>query len=227
MEFGSWLRSELKRRRITMRDLANELEVNPTSVSRWASGTRTPDIGTMARIASILNVDPEVLLERTGHLQASQLDLKAAQRRLVALQDERVKAEERLTQAEQALRSVVNQIEELEKQMEDMPGPEWLAALAGPMNMGPGIGSAATLLRDAEVDWDTVAEFVSAVGALRQGEGEDAGETVAHILSRYLPDDATSKMVASELQYSLLHTLMGRSSGTKGHRRTSQPDDGT
>lgn len=42
--------------------LAEELGVSPITVSRWAQNTSQPDLETIHKIATILGVDPRVLI---------------------------------------------------------------------------------------------------------------------------------------------------------------------
>lgn len=47
---------------ISGKTLAQELNVSPTTVSRWAQNTSQPDLYTLDKIASILNVSVKDLL---------------------------------------------------------------------------------------------------------------------------------------------------------------------
>lgn len=48
--------------------LANQLEVNVTTVSRWCTNTNQPDLRTLKRIADVLKVDQRDLLVSTNPL---------------------------------------------------------------------------------------------------------------------------------------------------------------
>src|SRR5687767_5881670 len=65
--FGDWLRSELARRGMTMTALANEMGVSQAAVSRWVAGLRSPDVESSERMALVLGVPPEVVVEKAGH----------------------------------------------------------------------------------------------------------------------------------------------------------------
>lgn len=92
MDFGRWLRVEIKTRGWTLADFADRLGVTPTTASRWANGSRTPDYATCERIASVLEVDPDMVLTSAGHraspnrrhreLAAQMLRLRAEQEQL-------------------------------------------------------------------------------------------------------------------------------------------------
>ena len=45
--------------------LAEQLNVNPTTVSKWSTNTTQPDLYTLKRIATLLNVNIKELLNNT------------------------------------------------------------------------------------------------------------------------------------------------------------------
>ena len=53
----------------TNRWLAKELNVNPTTVSKWCTNTSQPDLYTLAKIASLLSIDVRELLNNKYQAQ--------------------------------------------------------------------------------------------------------------------------------------------------------------
>lgn len=56
------IKAVLAEKGITGKTLANELNVSTTTVSRWAQNSSQPDLYTLDKIASILNVSVKDLL---------------------------------------------------------------------------------------------------------------------------------------------------------------------
>jgi DNA-binding XRE family transcriptional regulator len=56
----------LKKR--TNKWLATELNVNPTTVSKWCTNTTQPDLYTLSRIAKLLEIDIKMLLNSNDEL---------------------------------------------------------------------------------------------------------------------------------------------------------------
>ena len=56
----------LKKR--TNKWLATELNVNPTTVSKWCTNTTQPDLYTLSRIAKLLEIDIKMLLNSNDKL---------------------------------------------------------------------------------------------------------------------------------------------------------------
>lgn len=50
----------------TSKWLAQQLGVNPTTVSRWCTNTTQPDLYTIAKIADLLQVDKRELLQSSN-----------------------------------------------------------------------------------------------------------------------------------------------------------------
>lgn len=48
----------------TSKWLSEELGVNPSTVSKWCTNSSQPDLGTIARIAKLLNVGVEELFNK-------------------------------------------------------------------------------------------------------------------------------------------------------------------
>ena len=59
------LKAVLAEKQKTSLWLAEQLEVNPTTVSRWCTNTSQPDLHTLYRIATLLEVDQRELLTCT------------------------------------------------------------------------------------------------------------------------------------------------------------------
>lgn len=56
------LREIREKKSMSMKDLADRLGVTPTSVSRYETGEREPDIDTLKRLASILGTTVDELI---------------------------------------------------------------------------------------------------------------------------------------------------------------------
>jgi transcriptional regulator with XRE-family HTH domain len=67
LEFSDWLRAELERRNVSLKDFADEVGVSKSAVSMWASGKRKPDADTAVRIAAGLDKPAEVVLGYLGY----------------------------------------------------------------------------------------------------------------------------------------------------------------
>ena len=64
MKFGDKLRELIEDMNITQKELANELNIAPSTVSSYVQNTREPDFETLKRIASFFQVSTDYLL---GH----------------------------------------------------------------------------------------------------------------------------------------------------------------
>ena len=56
-EFGNRLRELRNSKNMTRKDLADRLFVSPSTISRWESGDRQPDISMLSKLAEILKAD--------------------------------------------------------------------------------------------------------------------------------------------------------------------------
>ena len=56
------LKAVLAEKGKTAKELALDLNVSPVTVSRWSQNTSQPDLETINKIATILGVDPRVLI---------------------------------------------------------------------------------------------------------------------------------------------------------------------
>lgn len=70
-DFGRWLDATMENNRIKSRDLARQIGVTDSAVSRWRSGQSKPSVRTATKIADALGVDPLRLIVTTGHLDGS------------------------------------------------------------------------------------------------------------------------------------------------------------
>lgn len=66
VDFGQWLDITLSNRGILGRTLAEAVGVHDSAVSRWRSGTSTPDIPTLMRVAEFLCLDWQRLAVTAG-----------------------------------------------------------------------------------------------------------------------------------------------------------------
>ncbi|MDE6537364.1 MAG: helix-turn-helix domain-containing protein [Muribaculaceae bacterium] len=60
------IKTVLCEKKRTNKWLAQQLDVNPTTVSKWCTNTSQPDLYTLKAIASLLEVDIRRLLNPTG-----------------------------------------------------------------------------------------------------------------------------------------------------------------
>jgi len=63
---GNNLRAARMRAGLTLEHVAEVVGVEPVTVSRWESGTRSPSVSVLARLAQITGVDPGSLLAVGG-----------------------------------------------------------------------------------------------------------------------------------------------------------------
>jgi transcriptional regulator with XRE-family HTH domain len=66
--FGEWLKSEIKIRNISQKELADISRVTPAQISRAISGSRGLGTDTLLAIARALRVSPEEVFRRAGVL---------------------------------------------------------------------------------------------------------------------------------------------------------------
>lgn len=64
---GRWLQREMSYRGMTQEDLADQLNINRTNVSRWWKGEKLPSQNTLERFSTVFGVDMDFLLEITGY----------------------------------------------------------------------------------------------------------------------------------------------------------------
>ena len=67
--FSAWLLSQMARHAMAIVDLAARLGVNHATVSRWASGKRSPSARHCYRLAAVINANPDYILALAGHSQ--------------------------------------------------------------------------------------------------------------------------------------------------------------
>lgn len=84
MSFGTVLRTLLEDRDISQRQLAEYLNMAPSSIGSYVRDFREPDFNTLIRIADFFSVSTDDLLEHTQGL-ATKKEQKQAQQILSAL----------------------------------------------------------------------------------------------------------------------------------------------
>lgn len=87
--FGDWLQDILDRKGWTISDLARQIGVQPSTVSRWRSGLRVPEPPQCRRIANALGINRFLVLYQAGHIDELpsprlQLEAERISRDLVA-----------------------------------------------------------------------------------------------------------------------------------------------
>lgn len=85
MSFGSVLRTLLEDRDISQRQLAEYLNMAPSSIGSYVRDFREPDFNTLIRIADFFRVSTDDLLEHTRSDTATQKESQQAQQILSAL----------------------------------------------------------------------------------------------------------------------------------------------
>jgi SOS-response transcriptional repressor LexA len=68
MIFKDWLLSEITKRDWGVTRLALETGVKPASASRWVSGKETPSAANCDKIAKVLRIDKDFVLQLAGHI---------------------------------------------------------------------------------------------------------------------------------------------------------------
>ncbi|MBQ3835262.1 MAG: helix-turn-helix transcriptional regulator, partial [Elusimicrobia bacterium] len=64
--FAKQFRNIMIERNIRQQDLANKLNVGQTMISQWLTGTRNPNLNTIKRLASALNIPMQYFIEDTN-----------------------------------------------------------------------------------------------------------------------------------------------------------------
>lgn len=62
MSFKDRIRTARKNKKITQKELAEQLNMSHNAVSNWENGESQPDYNILCRICDILDVDPNYLL---------------------------------------------------------------------------------------------------------------------------------------------------------------------
>ena len=65
MEDVNRLKIVLVEKKKTSKWLAEQLDVNPSTVSKWCTNTSQPDLVTLTKVASLLDVDVRQLINKT------------------------------------------------------------------------------------------------------------------------------------------------------------------
>jgi transcriptional regulator with XRE-family HTH domain len=133
VEFGEWLRIQLRQRGETMTAFGNLVGVTDATVSRWISGQRRPDVASTQKIARVLHLPTDLVMEMAGHDLADGSDLDALQRQLTRLIAEKDALEQQGRHAEQRLAEVTRRIDQIRRQEAEL---RWLEESEhGPMQM--------------------------------------------------------------------------------------------
>ncbi|MFA4835104.1 MAG: helix-turn-helix transcriptional regulator [Dehalococcoidia bacterium] len=69
---GSFLEDLMQQRNVSMRRLALDVGVSPSTLSRWLSGKQTPSLQSCQKLAESLVIPVEQVLAWSGHLVAMQ-----------------------------------------------------------------------------------------------------------------------------------------------------------
>jgi transcriptional regulator with XRE-family HTH domain len=167
MEFGDWLRAEIKRRDLTITQFAEVAGVTQAAVSRWLGGQRRPDVASTQRIALALGLPAEVVLEMAGHEIVGVQQLDTLQRELVRLQAERNALAHQGGEVQQRLTALDRRITELAEQEARIRRAE---AAQEPMGaLLPLPGTAAPMGEQDDLEWlgDT-SDYLRAAGPVEE-----------------------------------------------------------
>ena len=75
MKFGDTLRSLLEERFLTQKQMANDLNIAPTTINGYVLNSSEPDFETLKRIAKYFNTTTDYLLDhRTGNAKTHEED---------------------------------------------------------------------------------------------------------------------------------------------------------
>jgi transcriptional regulator with XRE-family HTH domain len=164
MEFGEWLRTQLRQRGETMAAFADLVGVTAATVSRWISGQRRPDVASTQKIARVLQLPTELVMEMAGYEVTEDNEQEAIQRELTRLHAEQEALEQQGQQAQQRLTELRHRIDVLRANEDQLQVGKLLTQ--GTMHMRfqrsvksePDLGSA-----------DDISGRLSDVGGLRAG----------------------------------------------------------
>ena len=67
-KIGTFIDDILRQRRISLRRMALEAGVSPSTLSRWMNGKQTPSLQSCQRLAESLSIPVEQVLTWAGHL---------------------------------------------------------------------------------------------------------------------------------------------------------------
>jgi transcriptional regulator with XRE-family HTH domain len=82
--FGEWLKSELEKRKISQKELADLSGITPAQISRIISGTRGAGEQALVAIARALRIPPELVFQKAGLLPITHSELSSKKRELLA-----------------------------------------------------------------------------------------------------------------------------------------------
>jgi transcriptional regulator with XRE-family HTH domain len=84
--FSAWLRNAMREERWNRAETAEQLGVDPSTVSRWLKGERIPSPELCDRIADVFAVDLDYILNLAGHRPAIfEIDPQSPEGRLLPL----------------------------------------------------------------------------------------------------------------------------------------------
>jgi len=75
-EFGKNLASTRKERQLTQLELANLLEVQPRMIGRWEQGTAKPQFDYLVKLANVLEVSIDLLINSDKKPKENTFDIK-------------------------------------------------------------------------------------------------------------------------------------------------------
>lgn len=114
MDFGDWLRAEIKRRGLSISEFARRIGVRHGTVSRWLSATRRPDSESANRIARVLGVPPAVVTGQLGPQRPPTTESETLEQRLARLLAERAALGDEDRRHHQHMDDLDREIDELE-----------------------------------------------------------------------------------------------------------------
>lgn len=69
---GNMIKEARKRKGLKQEDLAREMNVSKTTISKWESGTNSPDVFKLQRLARILDIPPNIFTDENYYPDFSQ-----------------------------------------------------------------------------------------------------------------------------------------------------------
>jgi len=120
LTFRQFLRQQLDSLPLSTSGLASELNTAPATVSRWLSGETQPSRTMAIRLASVLRLDPDGVLDVAGYPRLTRGDeLDALRLEIQELEDERVELRVKATVTRGKLRKLRGELAQLEEERAD------------------------------------------------------------------------------------------------------------
>lgn len=113
--FGDWLRAQLANHGLTMTELAERMGVSQASVSRWISNQRHPEHDSLERLAVILDVPVDVVLERAGRRRFPDERIAALLEEQASIEVEARKLQDRIVAIAVRSREIAAEIQRIEQ----------------------------------------------------------------------------------------------------------------